>query len=160
MHLDIGWWLINELCLEYFSTPEARLMPISPVLISGLMKIINTQGVSYLILDFLLIHKLTFEFQQICSIFFFVHQWNVRSNDLKRSSLNGLVGKIGRSITIWNNCDEFFFRNGMDEKDSKLRGSALVALGKLGQKLPEAVTKDMAIIQMLFNAMETVIIIF
>ena len=92
--------------------------------------------------------------------FFFVHQWNIRSNDLKRSSLNGLVGKIGRSITIWNNCDEFFFRNGMDEKDSKLRGSALVALGKLGQKLPEAVTKDMAIIQMLFNAMETVIIIF
>ena len=44
-------------------------------------------------------------------------------------------------------------------KDSKLRGSALVALGKLGQKLPEAVTKDMAIIQMLFNAMETVIMI-
>jgi hypothetical protein len=29
-------------------------------------------------------------------------------------------------------------------------------LGKLGQKLPEAVTKDMAIIQMLFNAMATV----
>ena len=37
-----------------------------------------------------------------------------------------------------------------------MRGSALVALGKLGQKLPEAVTKDMAIIQMLFNAMATV----
>merc|ERR1740128_410581 len=66
-----------------YNTPESRLMPISPVLISGLVKIINTQG------------------------------------------------------------------------DSKLRGSALVALGKLGQKLPEAVTKDMAIIQMLFNAMET-----
>ncbi|KAK4005791.1 hypothetical protein OUZ56_010915 [Daphnia magna] len=64
--------------------PVSRLSPISPVLISGLMKIINdTQG------------------------------------------------------------------------ESKLRGSALVALGKLGQKLPEAVTKDMAIIQMLFNAMET-----
>ena len=31
----------------------------------------------------------------------------------------------------------------------------MVALGKLGQKLPEAVTKDMAIIQMLFNAMAT-----
>ncbi len=44
----------------------------------------------------------------------------------------------------------FFFQ------ESKLRGSALVALGKLGQKLPEAVTKDMAIIQMLFNAMATV----
>jgi hypothetical protein len=41
-------------------------------------------------------------------------------------------------------------------QESKLRGSALVALGKLGQKLPEAVTKDMAIIQMLFNAMATV----
>jgi hypothetical protein len=44
----------------------------------------------------------------------------------------------------------FFFQ------ESKLRGSALVALGKLGQKLPEAVTKDMAIIQMLFNAMAMV----
>jgi hypothetical protein len=41
-------------------------------------------------------------------------------------------------------------------QESKLRGSALVALGKLGQKLPEAVTKDMAIIQMLFNAMAMV----
>jgi hypothetical protein len=44
----------------------------------------------------------------------------------------------------------FFFQ------EFKLRGSALVALGKLCQKLPEAVTKDMAIIQMLFNAMATV----
>jgi hypothetical protein len=94
---------------SFFSCPESRLSPISPVLISGLMKIINdTQGVS-----------------KSCS-------FHGRSH----SSLPLLFFS--------------FFQ------ESKLRGSALVALGKLGQKLPEAVTKDMAIIQMLFNAMATV----
>ena len=102
-------WIIFKRHYHLFdlsSTPETRLAAISPVLISGLMKIINTQGVSYLI-----------------------------SSDMNLYNF------------IW--CIFLF-------QDSKLRGSALVALGKLGQKLPEAVTKDMAIIQMLFNAMETV----
>jgi hypothetical protein len=94
---------------SFFSCPESRLSPISPVLISGLMKIINdTQGVS--------------------QILFF-----------------------SRSIAFIIATFVFSFF-----QESKLRGSALVALGKLGQKLPEAVTKDMAIIQMLFNAMATV----
>ncbi len=101
---------IADFFFSFFSLPESRLSPISPVLlISGLMKIINdTQGVS--------------------QILFF-----------------------SRSIAFIIATFVFSFF-----QESKLRGSALVALGKLGQKLPEAVTKDMAIIQMLFNAMATV----
>ncbi len=106
---------IADVCFffAFFSCPESRLSPISPVLISGLMKIINdTQGVS----------KSCFFFTVDC-----IHHRHF--------------------------CFSSF-------QESKLRGSALVALGKLGQKLPEAVTKDMAIIQMLFNAMATVSLFF
>lgn len=41
-------------------------------------------------------------------------------------------------------------------KDSKLRSQAYVAIGKIGQRQPHLITKDLSLVQKLFDALSQV----